>query len=287
MSIDEADRSAGTGRTRRAAATGLIAAAHPGPAVVVTTVVTLLAVAAGRSTQTVLVVLAAVLCGQLTVGWVNDLVDVRRDRAVARCDKPLATGRVAPRTVVVALATSSAACVVLSFVAGWSSALVHLLLVVGAAQAYNLGLKATAASWLPYAVAFGALPAVASLAGDTPALPPWWMVAAGAALGVGAHVLNALPDLADDLQTAVRGLPHRLGAPIARPLAAGLLLAASLLAALGPALSAGVGPSVGVWAALAGVLALVVVALTGTGRGPFRAAMAVAVLDVVLLVVAV
>jgi len=266
-------------------ATGLLTASHPGPAAAVTTVAALLAVAAQKPAGTVVVVALAVLAGQLTIGWVNDLVDRPRDRALGRTDKPLATGQVGVAAVTVALAVAGLACVVLSLAAGWRSGVVHLVLGVGAAQAYNLGVKATAFSWLPYAVAFGTLPAVASLASGTgagPAWPPWWMTAAGAALGVGAHVLNALPDLADDLRTGVRGLPHRLGERVARPLAAGLLVAASALAALGPA----GGPPAWVWAALLVVLALAVVALTGRGRLPFRAAMAIALLDVVLLVAA-
>ena len=47
---------------------------------------------------------------------------------------------------------------------------VHLVS-VASGWAYNLGLKSTAWSWAPYAVAFGALPAVVSLA-DDPRLPP-------------------------------------------------------------------------------------------------------------------
>lgn len=273
--------------TRPRPAAGLLTAAHPGPAAAVTTVAALLAVSAQKPAGTVVLVALAVLAGQLTVGWVNDLVDRPRDRALGRTDKPLATGQVGPGVVTVALAVAGVACVVLSLAVGWRSGMVHLVLGVGAAQAYNLGVKATAFSWLPYAVAFGTLPAVASLAGgggagSGPAWPPWWMTAAGAALGVGAHVLNALPDLADDLRTGVRGLPHRLGERVARPLAAGLLVAASALAALGPAGS----PPPWVWVALLVVVALAVLALTGRGRLPFRAAMAIALLDVVLLVAA-
>ncbi|WP_433508194.1 UbiA family prenyltransferase [Pseudonocardia halophobica] len=269
--------------TRRGGALpGLVAAAHPGPAVAVTVVAALLAVDAGQPARTTLVVALAVLAGQLTVGWVNDLVDLKRDRAVGRADKPLATGRVAAHRVGTAVVVSGAACVALSLAAGWRSGLVHLVLGVGSALTYNLGVKGTRLSWLPYAVAFGTLPAVASLAGPAPAWPPWWTTAAGAALGVGAHVLNALPDLADDVRTGVRGLPHRLGERVARPLAAGLLVAASLLAALGPVGS----PPAWVWAALLVVAALATVALTGRGRVPFRAAMLIALLDVVLLVAA-
>ena len=279
MRIATTARAPGAVRSRSAA---LLTASHPGPAVAVTTVAALLAVAAGRPARTVVLVAAAVLAGQLTVGWVNDLVDARRDRSVGRSDKPLASGALGARPVVVALAVAGVACVVLSLAAGWRSGAVHLLLGVGSAQAYNLVLKATWFSWLPYAVAFGTLPAVASLAGPAPAWPPWWTAAAGAALGVGAHVLNALPDLADDARTGVRGLPHRLGEPTARPLAAALLLAASLLAALGPDGH----PAAWVWGALVVVVALAAVAATTRGRTPFRAAIAIALLDVVLLVAA-
>ncbi|WP_319804247.1 UbiA family prenyltransferase [Nocardioides dongkuii] len=264
------------------AAGGLLTAAHPGPTAAVTTVTGLLAVSAGLGAAPAVLVTAAVLTGQLSVGWGNDLLDADRDRAVGRLDKPVAAGLVGERTVGVALALALIACVPLSLAAGWRSGVVHLLLVVGAAHAYNLGLKATALSWVPYAVAFGTLPAIAHLAGDDPAWPPWWMLAAGAALGVGAHVLNALPDLADDLRTGVRGMPHRIGPALARPLAAALLVAASLLAALGPEGS----PPAWVWAALVVVVALAATALAGSGRGPFRAAMAIALVDVALLVAA-
>ncbi|GAA4894484.1 UbiA family prenyltransferase [Actinomycetospora straminea] len=266
----------------RPSAGGLLAAAHPGPAVAVATVAALLAVDAGLPAGTAVVVTGAVLTGHLTLGWANDLLDLPRDRAVGRADKPLTTGRTSTRAVATALAVAALACVVLSVALGWRSGLVHLVLGIGSGQAYNLGLKRTALSWLPYAVTFGTLPAVVGLAADVPAWPPWWLVAAGAALGVGAHVVNALPDLADDLRTGVRGLPHRVGEPVARPLAAALLVAASLLAAFGPA---GV-PAAWVWPVLLVVVALAAVALAGRGRTPFRAALAIALLDVVLLVAA-
>jgi 4-hydroxybenzoate polyprenyltransferase len=266
----------------RSRAAALLTASHPGPAAAVTTVTALLAVDADRPARTVVLVAAAVFTGQLTVGWVNDLVDAGRDRRVGRTDKPLASGALTSRPVVVALAVAAVACVVLSLAAGWRSGAVHLVLGVGSAQAYNLMLKSTWFSWLPYAVAFGTLPAVASLAGPDPGWPPWWTTAAGAALGVGAHVLNALPDLADDARTGVRGLPHRLGERASRPLAAALLLAASLLAALGPTGH----PAAWVWSALVLVVALAAVAATARGRTPFRAAVAIALLDVVLLVAA-
>ncbi|HYF74117.1 MAG TPA: hypothetical protein VD864_14900, partial [Nocardioides sp.] len=74
--------------------TGLVRAAHAGPAVAVVVLATLLAVAADLSPGTVVLVASAVLAGQLTVGWSNDLLDEARDRAVGRTEKPLVSGAV-------------------------------------------------------------------------------------------------------------------------------------------------------------------------------------------------
>jgi 4-hydroxybenzoate polyprenyltransferase len=262
-------------------ATALLAAAHGGPALAVTAITALLAVGTQAEPGTGLLVTTAVLAGQLTIGWGNDLLDVRRDQQVGRSDKPLATGALSVRLVRGSLGAAAVLCLVLSAAAGSHSALTHLALVVLSGHVYNLGAKATAVSWLPYAVAFGSLPAVVTLAGDSPALPPWWMVAAAAALGVAAHFLNALPDLSADVATGVRGIPHRLGAGPSRWVATLLLVAASLAAALGPGR-----PSVVAGVAVAAVVALAVVALVGQGRTPFRAAITIALIDVTLLVVA-
>ncbi len=259
----------------------LAVAAHGGPCVAVTTLAALLAVAADLDLTTGVVVTAAVLTGQLTIGWGNDLLDARRDASVGRTDKPLADGRLDPALVRGCLTAAAVACVALSVAVGWRSALVHLVLLVGMGHAYNLGLKATALSWLPYAVAFGSLPAVVTLAGPDGAWPAWWLMAAGASLGVGAHLLNTLPDLADDARTGVRGLPHRIGEQASRVVAAVVLAGASALAVLGPG-----DPHPLTWAALGLVAVLALVAATGRGRTPLRAAVVIALVDVVLLVAA-
>ncbi|WP_244928017.1 UbiA family prenyltransferase [Nocardioides sp. W7] len=262
-------------------ALALVRAAHPGPALAVAVVAGLLAVASGQPTTTVALVFLAVLAGQLTVGWGNDLVDRERDRVSGRLDKPLATGELRVDVTLAALLAAAVACLVLTALLGWRAAIAHLVCLAWA-HAYNLGLKSTAWSWVPYAAAFGLLPAVASLAGGDPERPAWWAVAAGATLGVGAHLVNALPDLTDDERTGVRGLPHRMGPRRSRVAAAALLVAASVLAALGP--DGAVGPVA--FGLLGGVLVLAAVSLLGDGRWPFRAAMGIALLDVVLLVAA-
>ncbi|WP_372729563.1 UbiA family prenyltransferase [Nocardioides sp.] len=239
----------------------------------------LLAIAAGLSVGTTALVVGAVLTGQLSIGWSNDLIDLARDRSVGRPDKPLASGVVSPTSVRIACALAVAATVPLSLACGVTAGLVHLVL-VAAGWAYNLGMKSTLWSWLPYAVAFGGLPAFVELARDATRLPPMWMIAAGALLGVGAHLVNVLPDLADDAATGVRGLPHRLGARWTPPVAvAALVLATAVIAAGSQSTS---------WLILAPAFAVVallcLLALLGRDRTPFRAVIAIALVDVVMLV---
>lgn len=258
----------------------LVRACHPGPTLAVTVLVALLSTALGHTVVSGVLVTAAVFAGQLTIGWSNDLIDAARDRAVARDDKPLARGELSETVVRRAIGVAGAACVVLSVACGWRSAAVHLLLGVASGWAYNLGFKRTTWSALPYAVAFGSLPAVVSLAALDRAWPPVWMMVTGAVLGVGAHLLNALPDLADDDATGVRGLPQRLGAGRVRVLAPAVLLVGSVVATLGPG-----GPvPPGAWLGLGACVVLALVAVLGRGKGPFLAAIGIALLDVAVLV---
>lgn len=265
---------------RTGSATALVRAAHAGPTLAVTVLTAALAVAGGLDPARATLVTAAVLTGQLSIGWSNDLVDHERDRQVRRSDKPLATGEVSLRAVQVACAAALASTVVLSAACGPRAGLLQLT-VVAAGWAYNLGVKSTALSWAPYAVAFGALPVAVAVTDPGAGLPAGWVPLAGAMLGVGAHLVNALPDLADDEATGVRGLPHRLGARWCPPVAVAVLVAASVIVAVG----AGRATSAVSVVALALVAALAVLALVGRGRTPFRAAMGIALVDVVLLVV--
>jgi 4-hydroxybenzoate polyprenyltransferase len=256
----------------------LLRAAHGGPALAVVMLAMLLAVGDDLPPGRVVLVGLAVLAGQLSVGWCNDLADEARDRVAVRSDKPLATGEIGTGAVRLACGLAVLALVPLSLACGWVAGTVHLL-AVASAWAYNLWLKSTAWSWLPYAFSFGGLVVFVSLAGEPGRLPPWWMPSAGALLGVGAHLVNVLPDLADDEATGVRGLPHRIGARRLPSFATAVLAAGSLVVAVGSGLA-----RVGSVAALVAVVGLAVVALTGRGRAPFLAAIGIAFVDVVLLV---
>jgi 4-hydroxybenzoate polyprenyltransferase len=260
----------------------LALATHPGPAVAVTVVAGLLALAAGAPAGRAALVAAAVLAGQASIGWSNDWLDADRDRAVARADKPVVQGAVSPALLRTLAAGSAALAVVLSLLLGLAPGLL-LLVLVASGWAYNAGLKRTAVSVLPYVTGFGALPAGVVAAAPGAPLAPWWLVTAGAALGAAAHLANVAPDLEDDLATGVRGLPHRLGARGAAVAGAALLGGASLVLVLGPDGP----PTAAGWAGLAlAVPAVVVAALAGTRRfrrPAFPAVMLLTVLDVVLL----
>jgi 4-hydroxybenzoate polyprenyltransferase len=257
----------------------LLGAAHPGPALAVTVLSGLLAAAVDLDAGHVALVVAAVLTGQLSIGWSNDLIDLRRDRVVGRTDKPLATGAISERTVRIACAVAVAATVPLSVLCGLLAGLVHLV-AVASGWAYNLGLKSTPWSWAPYALAFGALPVFVSLVAEPHDVPPLWLPLAGALLGVGAHFVNVLPDLGDDEATGVRGLPHRIGARWSQVVAATVLVGATVVIVVGAPVESTVIAVVAL--ALSGGLGLV--ALLSSGRTPFRAAIAMALVDVVMLV---
>lgn len=269
--------SADAGASARVAA--LLRSCHPVPTVAVTAVATALAVLARRDAPGVLLVAATVLAGQVSIGWLNDAVDAGRDRAAGRTDKPVAAGALARSTVAAAAVLAAVASVPLSFAAGGVGGGVLHALVVGGGWAYDLGLKSTAVSLVPYAVAFGALPAFVVAPVVT---PPWWLVAAGALLGSAAHFANVLPDLEADSATGVRGLPHRLGASGSVVATVLLLLSASATLVLGP--PGGVRP-IGLVLGAVAVLALAVGVCGGARAVLFRMVMAVAVVDVLLLLV--
>lgn len=269
---------------------GLLKASHPVPAAAVTLLAALLAAAVGLGPAAAATAAVAVAAGQLSIGWSNDRLDMRRDVAAGRHDKPLATGEVRPGVVAAAACTALLACVPLSLACGAGAGWVHIGC-VAAAWSYNLWLKHTRASWLPYTVAFGLLPAfltlTLTLTSPSAGWPPVWLTAAAALLGTSAHFANALPDIDEDIAGGVLGLPQRLGRRASIALAAGLAFASCAVVTLGPA-----GPVTLAGRLLLGAtLALCLAALAAPpglarGRMPFLIVLALAGADAVLLVLA-
>jgi 4-hydroxybenzoate polyprenyltransferase len=262
----------------------IVLSTHPGPAAAVTAITVLLALAGGLEPWRIVILGLVMALNQASVGLSNDWIDADRDRAVARTDKPVARGDLAPelaRNVAVGAALASIA---LSLVLGWPAALAHLIN-LGGGWAYNAGLKSTPMSVVPYVAAFGALPSVVTLAAAQPELSPVWVTVAGALLGAGAHYANVLPDLGDDARTGVRGLPHRIGRVGSLVITWVTLLAAAITLAAGIGFATPVG--------IAGTGLAVVIAGTGLVLGLrrtptrvlFRLVILAALVDVAMLVI--
>jgi 4-hydroxybenzoate polyprenyltransferase len=261
----------------------LLVASHPGPSLAITAMTTVLAAEAAPHGFGPVLVAPTILVGQLSIGWSNDARDAARDAAAGRTDKPAARGEVSARALWIAAAAAVAASLAMSAAISLETLGVNVVL-IGSGWGYNLGLKSTPWSGVMYLLGPGFLPVyVTSTLPGQPA-PRLVVAVAAGLLGLGAHFANVLPDLADDLRAGVRGLPQlvaeRWGPGAARAAAMLLLLSASAL------LVAGASPARR-WVAIAGLCCSCVLAAVGvlrTGRVPFRAALAIAAADVLVLV---
>jgi 4-hydroxybenzoate polyprenyltransferase len=191
---------------------GWLAAAHPFPLTMVLALTALVAAGssearpdAGRLT----LLLLAMLGSQLAIGWSNDYIDRETD-AVNQPSKPLASGllraNLMPPAIAIALATSAACGVVLGLTA-------LLLLTAGTAcgLAYNLWLKDTRLSAVPFVAALAILPPFVWTSLDVYRDEFLWLYALGAPLALAAHLANTLPDLETDARAGRRGITVVLG----------------------------------------------------------------------------
>ena len=261
----------------------LIVACHPGPTATVTVVVVALSAAAGRDVWGLLLMGVATLTGQLSIGWSNDARDAERDRKAARTGKPTVRGDVAAATLWRLAAVALTATVIFSYLAaGPIGGSAHVVAVLSA-WTYNVLLKSTFLSPLPYAVSFGLVPVFVTYGLTPPIAPALWLVSACALLGVGAHLANAIPDVESDLGVGAGGLVSKVGVR-----AAAISALVCVVVALG-LLSAHLNVTPAVAAAIVVIPAIgaVIFAVRGAGRGPglFRYILILAVLAVLMLLV--
>ena len=238
------------------------------------------ALALGRRPKAALRIGLAIGTGQLAIGWQNDWIDADRDAVVGRSDKPVATGEVTKESARLAATLAALGTIGPSLANGRQSGVVHLAAVISAAS-YNVHLKKTAASFLPYAVSFSLLPEVIHLSGDEPEHAPAWAVVGAGALGVAAHFLNVLPDREADLEQGIRGLPQRLSRRTDIVIAACFLALASLVITFGPRRVKRSFISFGASILLAS--AAVIAATRENNRSAFRLVLLVALFDVASL----
>lgn len=263
-------------------ARALLAAAHGGPAIVVTLVTLALALTSGLEGGRAALVTAMILLQQLSIGWSNDALDAARDTADGRRDKPIARGDLDARLVLALAVAAALGALALSLALGPAAAIAHAVF-LASGWAYNAGLKRGVLATACYAVGFGSLPLIITLAAPEPRGAAWWAIAMGALLGVAAHFANVLPDLEDDARHGIRALPHRVGARASGLIALASLAGAALLGVVGPTR---VTP-LSIVGAVAGVVLLVVgaalVRRAPRSRGLFRVIMAAALAAVVSL----
>jgi 4-hydroxybenzoate polyprenyltransferase len=227
---------------------GLVRATHALPSLAVTAFFTATAVAAGVGPRSALLA-AAVLIGQASIGWANDYVDAPLDEAADRRDKPIPAGAVRRGLVGACAGAALIADIPLSLALGWRAGAAHIV-AVGSAWHYDLWLKRTPASAVPFAVSFGLVPViVAAMLPDEP-LPRPTLVAAAAACGIAAHAT-----------TGVRGLPQRLGPTVSTAVAATFVAVASVLLVVATDAAA-----LAVVAAVVDVAAAAVVVIRGRHR---------------------
>jgi 4-hydroxybenzoate polyprenyltransferase len=262
---------------------GFIQASHAVPTAVVTVVVVLLAAGLGWSGWPLVGVFVVVAVGQFSVGWSNDAFDASLDKKSQRLDKPTVAMGISPRELwIAALIALVISCALSWIVAGAIGGSWHVFALI-MAWLYNTVLSRTWWSWLPYALAFGSIPAFLTygLNGRAPSI---WLVAVCAIVGVSAHVANALPDLEMDQQAEVKGFVTSLGQIRATWLCWILLILGSVILAVESF-------AVSVWFPVALGIALACAALyarLSRGRtAMFNAILALVVVQVLVLVIAV
>jgi 4-hydroxybenzoate polyprenyltransferase len=208
---------------------GAILASHAGPTATVTVLSYLLA-SSLLPILTAIGIAATVLSGQLIVGWSNDLIDLPQDQRANRMGKPLVSGLITSAVLYRFLWIDLMVVTVSSLLGpmGVKGGTLHLL-AVGSGVSYNLYFKRTKLSWLPYALSFGALPAVIILADNR--TPPRWIVTSGMMLGIAAHFANVVKDIESDNLLGIKGLPQIMGDRASRIVAVFALLIASGLMA--------------------------------------------------------
>jgi geranylgeranylglycerol-phosphate geranylgeranyltransferase len=211
---------------------------HPFPSILVTVAASLFAelAADGHAPTDRLARLAmSVLCSQFAIGSANDVVDRGLDRQ-SKPWKPVAHGVISANAATVLAIVLSSLCLAVSASLSGPT-LLAAGLGLGCGLSYDLWLKRSRWSWLPYGLAIPTVPvwswaAMDKLTSDiVPAYP------LGLLLGLALHLANTLPDLEDDKRFGVEGLAHGLGRRKSLALCWGAMAAAQLLTlALAPVL---------------------------------------------------
>lgn len=183
---------------------------HPFPSVLNTALVLALAVVAGASASTAVLLSGAMLGIQFCIGTVNDLCDVELD-ARTKPWKPIPAKLVAPRAARTIAVTCAALALLAALTVGLAVALMAAAM-LGAGLLYDIRLKPTPWAWVCFSVAFAILPVYAWY-GSTGDLPPLaqFLIPLAALAGPALQLSNGLVDLEGDAAGGLTTLATRLG----------------------------------------------------------------------------
>ncbi len=154
--------------------------------------------------------LLVMLCAQSAIGATNDYCDRDLD-AASKPWKPIVAGVVRPRGALILAGLLIVAAAALAATLGPGS-FVLAMLGLGCGLAYDVRLKRTIWSALPFMVAIPVLPAWVWLTLGAWQVVLWWLLPLGALIGLSLHLANTLPDIDADASYGIAGLGHRLGA---------------------------------------------------------------------------
>jgi len=192
-------------RTLRA----LIRLTHPLPTLLNAIAAAALAMVAGAPSRAAALVALTMLGVHAFIGATNDFID--RDQDVGRPEKPLAHGQLPPRAAVLMAAAGLTTGLAAGAQVSW---LTLLLAALGALVGftYNIWMKRTALSWLPFAVGVSIVPAFAWSTVSSVLPAPILTLSLVALPGGAALALqNSLADRVLDAERGMRSVAVRLG----------------------------------------------------------------------------
>jgi 4-hydroxybenzoate polyprenyltransferase len=207
---------------------GLVRLTHPFPCVLDGLVVGVVALLAGADPGTALRLGVAMTALQASIGGLNDIVDAPRDRG--KPAKPIPAGLVTNRSAWIVVIAAAGLGVGLSVPSGVGTlGLAVIVLAIG--YGYDVLLKGTVWSWVPFAVGIPLLPVYGWL-GTTGGLPDSFAILLPAAVIAGAAlaIANARADAERDAAAGIESAATRLGLERSWLVNAGLLALVVVLA---------------------------------------------------------
>ena len=172
---------------------------------------------------------AITLLVQLSISALNEWADADLDRRAGR-RRPIPLGLVSPMTALI-VAVVAAVGAFLLCVLSQLGTIALLLVGVGTAcgWAYDLWLKGTPLSFVPFAIAFPLLPVWIGVLAGRPLSSLAILFLGGSPLAAAIHLADAIPDRDRDQAAGLKTLAVWLGRPWAEMAAAGLLLIGTLV----------------------------------------------------------